>query len=47
MRLGREFNKVLEMIDKKSRPNVQNILFNISRNSESQRRDRNDENSNM
>jgi len=22
MRLGREFNKVLEMIDKKSRPNV-------------------------
>jgi hypothetical protein len=42
VRFGREFNKVLEMIDKKSRPNVQNIPSNISRNSESQRRDRND-----
>jgi len=39
VRLGKEFNKVLEMIDKKSRPNVQNISFNISRNSDSQRRD--------
>jgi len=46
MCLGREFNKVLEMIDKTSRPNVQNISFNISRNSESQRRDRNDKNFN-
>jgi len=46
MRLGREFNKVLEMIDKKSRPNVQNISFDIIINSESQRRDINDENSN-
>jgi len=44
MLLGREFNKVLEMIDKKSRP--QNISFNISRNCESQRRDKNDKNSN-
>ena len=35
MRLGREFNKVLEMIDKNPRPNVQNISFNICRNSES------------
>jgi hypothetical protein len=35
VRLGRELNKVLEMIDKKSRPNVQNISFDISRNSES------------
>ena len=43
--LGREFNKMLEMIDKKSRPNVQNISSNISRNNESQRRDRIDENS--
>ena len=43
--LGREFNKVLEMIYKKSRPNVQNISFDISRNNESQRRGRNDENS--
>ena len=34
------------MIDKKSRPNVQNISFNISRNSESQRMDRNDKNFN-
>ena len=42
-RLGREFNKVLEMIDKKSRPNVQNISFNISINNESQRRDRNND----
>lgn len=46
MHLGREFNKVLEMIDKKSRPNVQNISFNINRNNESQRRDKIDENSN-
>jgi len=47
VRLGREFNIVLEMIDKKSRPNVQNISFNISRNSESQGRDiNNDEYSN-
>jgi hypothetical protein len=46
VRLGREFNKVLEMTDKNSRPNVTNISFNISRNSESQRGDRNDENSN-
>ena len=46
VRLGREFNKVLEMIDKKLRPNVQNISFDISRNIKSQRRDRNDENSN-
>ena len=41
--LGGEFNKGLEMINKKSRPNVQNISFNISRNSESQRRDRNND----
>jgi len=46
VRLGREFNKVFEMIDKKSRPNVQNISSNISRNTESQRRDKIDENSN-
>ena len=46
VRLGREFNKVLEMIDKNSRPNIQNISPNISRNSESQRRDIIDENSN-
>jgi len=44
--LGREFNKVLEMMDEKSRPNVQNISFDISRNIKSQRRDKNDENSN-
>jgi len=41
--LGRELNKVLEMIVKKSRPNVQNISFNISKNSESQRRDKNND----
>jgi len=46
VRLGRELNKVLEMIDKKSRPNVHNISFDISRNNETHRRDRNDENSN-
>jgi len=46
VRLGKEFNKVLEMIAKNSRPNVQNISSNISRNNESQRRDRIDENSN-
>jgi len=46
MRLGREFNKVLEMIGKKLRPNVHNISSNISRNSESQRRDKIDENFN-
>jgi len=36
MRLDKELNKLLEMNDKKSRPNVQNISFNISRNNESQ-----------
>jgi hypothetical protein len=45
-RLGREINKVLEMIERNSKPNVQNISSNISRNSESQRRDKIDENSN-
>jgi len=44
--LGREFNNVLEMIDKSSRPNVKNISFDISRNIESQIRYRNGENSN-
>jgi len=44
--LGREFNNVLEMIDKNSRPNVKNISFDISRNIESQIRYRNGENSN-
>ena len=32
-RLGREFNKVLEMMDKKSKPNVKNISLDINRNS--------------
>jgi len=35
VRLGREFNKLFEMIDIKSRPNVKNISFDISRNIES------------
>jgi len=38
-----EIQQSVEMIDKKSRPKVQNISFNISRNNESQRRDKNND----
>ncbi|KAK2422833.1 hypothetical protein QL285_033334 [Trifolium repens] len=36
--LGRQFNKVLNMMDRKPRPNVENMSFKISKNSDVQRK---------
>lgn len=44
--LGRQFNKVLKRIDKKSRPNVKNIPFGIMNNNDFQKRTRIEERSN-
>lgn len=38
--LGRQFNKVLKRMDRKSRPNVKNMSFYISKNSDSQRKEK-------
>jgi hypothetical protein len=42
--LGRQFNKVLEMMDRKPRPNVENMSFDIINNSDVQRKERTNEN---
>ena len=36
--LGKQFNKVLQKMDRKPRPNVENMSFNISKNSNVQRK---------
>jgi hypothetical protein len=41
--LGRQFNNILNKIDRRRGPNGKNISFDINRNSESQRKDRNDD----
>jgi hypothetical protein len=45
--LGRQFNKVLKMMDRKPRPNVENMSFDISNNSDVQRKARTKEKPNQ
>ncbi|XP_050888765.1 uncharacterized protein LOC127093915 [Lathyrus oleraceus] len=45
--LGRQFNKVLKGMDRKSRPNVKNISYDISKNNDFQRRTRTEDKSNQ
>ena len=45
--LGRQFNKVLEMMDRKPRPNVENMSFDIINNSDVQRKARTKEKPNQ
>jgi hypothetical protein len=45
--LGRKFNKVLKMMDRKPGPNVENMSFDISNNSDVQRKARTKEKPNQ
>ncbi|XP_050878662.1 uncharacterized protein LOC127082468 [Lathyrus oleraceus] len=45
--LGRQFNKVLKIMDRMSRPNVKNMSFDISKNNDSHRKARREENPNQ
>jgi len=44
--LGRQFNNILKKMDRKRGPNVKNISFDVNKNNESQRKDRNDDKTN-
>jgi hypothetical protein len=44
--LGRKFNKVLKRMDRKSRPNVKNMQFDISKNNGFQRKEKSNEKQN-
>jgi hypothetical protein len=45
--LGRQFNKVLKKMDKRPKPNVKNMSFDIKKNASSQRKAKIDENINQ
>lgn len=45
--LGRQFNKVLNRMDRIPRPNVKNMSFDINKNNHSQRKDRTEEKPNQ